>query len=308
MTLPQTSCRKWSSRRSRIVAIVCIWIVSMVTCCCTAFAPLRQKRRPACQGSLVTRLRSTTAAQNGILGSVKNDLISQRQQKNLRVQREVVPMTMREALTTFWLGEYNGPRAVVVGILGMLAWRIVLNFQSIAALGVSDALAISAAVVYWWIQEHWMHKYLLHSNQKWHGQQVHEVHHLKPYHHVSIDPAYLMLGWLITVHFLLKVALPLSLALAASIGYAAAGLFYEWSHFIVHTKVRFPRGSYWQRMKDHHIRHHLVDSDFWLAFSITQVDDLFGTNPNVQDVQRQNKRSVAQSSPELSQVAAKELR
>lgn len=52
----------------------------------------------------------------------------------------------------------------------------------------------------------------------------------------------------------------------------------------MHTRVRFPRGSFWQKMKDHHIRHHRVDSRYWLAFSVRQVDDLFGTNPNVREV------------------------
>ena len=39
-------------------------------------------------------------------------------------------------------------------------------------------------------------------------------------------------------------------------------------------------------MKDHHIRHHLVDADNWLGFSLPQVDDLFGTNPDVKEFRR----------------------
>lgn len=255
----------------------------------------------------VAQLRRTTATTpNEAFVATSNDDDNdkaglQKQQMLSFVQREVVPKTMGQAATTFFLGDYNGPRAVVVALVGLSVWRIQLLLQystytatigTTVAVGLAnDVLAVSAAVVFWWLQEHWMHKYLLHSHQDWHGKHIHEDHHLKPYHHLSIDPAPLMLSWLTAVHLILRMTLPLPLAVTATIGYAAAGLFYEWSHFIVHTKVRFPRGSYWQRMKDHHIRHHLVDSDFWLAFSVTHVDDLFGTNPDVEDVKRRQKLS-----------------
>ena len=198
---------------------------------------------------------------------------------------EIVPTTMRQAIATFFLGEYNGPRSVVLILAGLTAaW--VQSSTSLAA----ECAVLSAAVVYWWIQEHWMHKYLLHSPLDWYGKRVHQIHHDRNYFHVSIDPAPLMLGWLTTVHCVLVWLLPSwPLALSATVGYCVAGLFYEWSHYIVHTKVRFPKGSFWQRMKDHHIRHHRVDSRFWLAFSVVQVDNLFGTNPDVKDL-RQTKR------------------
>ena len=40
-------------------------------------------------------------------------------------------------------------------------------------------------------------------------------------------------------------------------------------------------------MKDHHIRHHLVNADNWLGFSLPQVDDLFGTNPDIKEFRKQ---------------------
>ena len=45
-----------------------------------------------------------------------------------------------------------------------------------------------------------------------------------------------------------------------------------------------------KQMRDNHIRHHNVDHRYWLAFSIPAVDDFFGTNPDVQEVRRQNKQ------------------
>ena len=34
------------------------------------------------------------------------------------------------------------------------------------------------------------------------------------------------------------------------------------------------------------MQHHLIDSRYWYSFSVTEMDDLFGTNPNVRDVKR----------------------
>lgn len=42
-------------------------------------------------------------------------------------------------------------------------------------------------------------------------------------------------------------------------------------------------------MRDNHIRHHLIDDRYWYAFSVVEMDDLFGTNPNVKMVKRELK-------------------
>jgi Fatty acid hydroxylase superfamily len=305
MALAQ-SCAMVCPSRVGVLAKTLCWVAVAVSPC-IAFAPVSQRTclastRGVQQACITTSLllratiTTTTALNDDLVNTVDTVVPSQQQQvshPSTSNKREAVPTTMREAVTTFLIGDsYNGPRAVVVVLAGLFVWRVWLSISwhaTTAAVGLSDAIVVSAAVVFWWLQEHWMHKYLLHSSQDWYGKQVHEQHHIKPYHHVSIDPAPLMLGWMMAVHIVLRATLPLPLAISATIGYAAAGLFYEWSHFIVHTKVRFPGGSFWQRMKDHHIRHHLVDSDYWLAFSVTQVDDIFGTNPNVKDVQLRKK-------------------
>lgn len=159
---------------------------------------------------------------------------------------ELVPSTMGEAFETFFVGSYNGPRAVVVALLTLVGWRLQLN-----PLEWSDAGIFSALVVVWWFQEHVLHKYALHSSFDWYGTSIHKEHHARPYAHVSIDPAPLMLGWLGCAALLLKLVLPLHLAISATLGYALAGLFYEWAHYIAHTKVNFPRNSYWYQMKHH---------------------------------------------------------
>jgi hypothetical protein len=56
------------------------------------------------------------------------------------------------------------------------------------------------------------------------------------------------------------------------------GLFYEWAHFSVHTRVR-PRTALGKAIKAHHTKHHLVDERFWFAFSWPMIDASLGTVP-----------------------------
>jgi hypothetical protein len=197
------------------------------------------------------------------------------------VHSEDVPKTMTDALRVFFLGGYVGPPVVAV-ILGYVAvWR-----YELMPIGLVDVVVTATAIVFWWLQEIIVHKHLLHSERDWIGKQIHQEHHDKDYFHVSIDDAPLVLGWLATVHVALRLLLPLPLALSATLGYAGAGLFYEWAHYIVHTKVRFRTNSYWQRVKNHHVRHHMKDNNYWFGFSVPAIDTLFGTNPNVKEIMR----------------------
>lgn len=138
-----------------------------------------------------------------------------------------VPTTMGQALTTFFLSRtYHGPRTVVLVLLELLAawWHVSTN-------AVLEGAVASTAVLFWSIQEHWMHQHLLHSRADWMGKQMHEKHHDKNYFYVSIDPTPLLLGWFGTAFALLAWILPSwPLTVAATFGYGAAGLFYEWSH------------------------------------------------------------------------------
>lgn len=196
--------------------------------------------------------------------------------------QEHVPTNFAEAFQVFLLGSYNGPRIVVMLLLGLATWRLQLS----PSLSAMDAVVLVTTILFWCVQEHVLHGRVLHSQVDWYGKQIHEQHHAKPYHHVSIDPAWLMLTWMGVVHVMFLRTMPLPLALSATIGYAASGLWYEFLHFIVHTRVRFSKGSYLQTMKDHHARHHLIDHNYWLGFSLPVVDDLFGTNPTVAQVRR----------------------
>jgi hypothetical protein len=197
-----------------------------------------------------------------------------------------VPSRMTEAIHLFFFGDEKGPICVV----GMLAAMSIGRVQ-LGGLSEVDAIAFLVPVVFWWIQEHVLHEKLLHSDMDWMGKEIHCEHHQKPYFHISIDPAPLMVGWLTAAHLFLRFLVPTPLALSATLGYATAGLVYEWAHFIVHTRVK-PPNSFWKRVRDNHIKHHLVDDRYWLSFTVPAVDDLFGTNPSVDDVKREQALAI----------------
>ena len=206
----------------------------------------------------------------------------------------VVPTTMSDAIQQFFLGGDKGPSIVVGIVVAMTYWRFfgptMTNFDPTW----KDGVAVTSAVVFWWFQEHFLHQKVLHSNADWIGKQIHKEHHDKPYYHVSIDSAPLLLTWMTVAHMVLfRWWLPLPLALSATIGYALAGLTYEWSHYIVHTRVKLTN-KFWIRVRDNHIRHHRLSHEHWFSFTMPWLDDLFGTNPPIQQVQKTRRRKLQQ--------------
>jgi len=192
-------------------------------------------------------------------------------------EEEEVPSTMTEAINRFFFGPDRGPMMIAMIISTMASWRM-----RIGPLTTMDMVAFGGTVVFWWFQEHFLHDKLLHSDQNWMGKEIHKTHHDRPYYHISIDPAPLMLGWLTVACLCLFVLLPDPLSISASIGYASAGIFYEWTHYIVHTRVK-PPNAFWKRVKDHHRRHHCVNQNYWFGFSVPAIDTFFGTNPSVSE-------------------------
>ena len=68
-------------------------------------------------------------------------------------------------------------------------------------------------------------------------------------------------------------------SLTGTTAYFACGLMYEWTHFIVHTHY-VPRSRLGRHVRQHHMMHHLRNEGYWLAFTVPEVDRLFGTAPN----------------------------
>lgn len=211
---------------------------------------------------------------------------------------EKVPTDIPSALQRFFFGKDHGPKIIVlaVGILlqirlgSSLVFTSLSSLEALGPLTIIDLIAALSAIVFWWFQEHFMHRHMLHSKLQWIGKAIHELHHNKPYFSISIDPPSLIVGWFAVV-FLILIALSpnFSIAISAMIGYSIAGLFYEWTHYVVHTRV-VPKNPFFRRLRDHHMRHHLFDDSYWFAFTLPQIDNLFQTNPNVKEMVRMKKQ------------------
>ena len=223
-----------------------------------------------------TSLSATTTTMPAVVVANQDKGIN----KNNGSAIDIIPTTMSDAVKTFFLSSDYGPLMVVGSILSFTVARLTTT----PPITVVDINLFIGSIIFWSFQEHILHQRLLHSKFNWPGKEIHNEHHSKPYYHISIDPAGLLLGWMLAVHCILRAVLPLPLALSATIGYSLAGLFYEWAHYLVHTRVKFPKGSFWKLVKDNHVRHHLVNHNYWFSFSLPWIDDLFGTNPSPRSV------------------------
>ncbi|CAB9498008.1 Fatty acid hydroxylase [Seminavis robusta] len=237
---------------------------------------------------MATRIDEISLSTAGGSIAQKMDPASTMMEETAPEELELVPTTYAQAFQIFFFSSHGtGPLLVSISLVIMLATRMML----LGPLSWMDAAVFMGSIVFWSIQEHFLHAQVLHSKVDWYGKQIHQAHHDKPYFNITIDPAPMMLIWMATAGALLRCLFPLPIAISATLGYAMAGLFYEWAHFIVHTKVR-PGSAFMKQVRDNHMRHHQIDTKYWFAFSLPLVDDLFGTNPDVRQVVKQ-KRAAA---------------
>jgi len=140
-----------------------------------------------------------------------------------------------------------------------------------------------------------LHKYVLHIKPfelfGWRidpeGARRHRAHHREPWRpelivlppqvHLTVGPALLALAW--------WAAPNPAWALSALVGYGLAALNYEWTHFMVHTRIR-PRNRYYQRLFRMHRMHHFHNENYWYGFTVTSVDRLLGTGPEPEATSR----------------------
>ena len=74
------------------------------------------------------------------------------------------------------------------------------------------------------------------------------------------------------------IALPTPLALSAATIYFALSLFYEWIHFLTHTRYA-PRGWWYKRLWTNHRLHHFKNEKHWFGVTMLLGDKLLGTAP-----------------------------
>lgn len=157
-----------------------------------------------------------------------------------------------------------------------------------------DLLWILVGLAAWpWIE--WtLHRYVLHMKPlQWRGRswdlawgRKHRAHHQAP-----TDPKLILLPPVLHVAagsllLLLALASPQpAIGLSIVCGVALAALNYEWTHFLVHTRVR-PKLPYYQTLFRAHRLHHFRNENYWFGFTLTSVDRWLGTGPEAESVHR----------------------
>jgi hypothetical protein len=198
------------------------------------------------------------------------------------------PETWGQALRAFC--GYASPRLIAVLLLTALLLRATQGPPVW-----SDLLAILSGLAIWPLLEWTLHRYLLHMRPwQWRGHTVdfafareHRAHHAQPwrpeliflpvYLHALFTPLLLGVAW-----FAAPERAP---ALAMLAGFAAAALNYEWTHFVVHSRIH-PRGRYYRRLFRNHRLHHFRNERYWYSFTVTGIDRLLGTGPDPDSVPR----------------------
>ncbi|HEY5949407.1 MAG TPA: sterol desaturase family protein [Kofleriaceae bacterium] len=196
--------------------------------------------------------------------------------------------THRQALRVFF--SKRTPRTIAKIAAGSWAARLLLGPPTLR-----DVAAAVSAIAIWPLQEWVLHKHLLHIEPRTIAgiridpafARAHRNHHADPR---DIDMTLLPIK---TVHqsgplaaglWLLAFG-PTRAAVTGMATYSTMTLFYEWTHFIVHTNVK-PKTAYGERVRRNHRLHHFRHEGYWFAFTLPLIDRLFGTDPDPKTITR----------------------
>lgn len=145
-------------------------------------------------------------------------------------------------------------------------------------------IGILAGVVFFFLIEYFIHRYILHGLMRRmlpKAYEGHVQHHLTPtqikylltpnVYNLSGYVAIWIVTWLVTGH---------AAATAAFVcGVCLAQLNYEWTHFVSHRPI-VPRSRVGRWMKKFHLLHHYMNENYWFGVTHPTMDVLFHTSPD----------------------------
>ena len=153
----------------------------------------------------------------------------------------------------------------------------------------TDAVLPLVLVALFPLVEWVVHVYVLHRRPRRLGPveldsllaRKHRAHHADPRHLPLVFIPWQVLAWLLPLYTLLAlVVVPRTgLGLTLLVSVAAAGLVYEWTHYLVHSDYR-PRSRAYRAVWRNHRLHHYKNEHYW--FTVTTAgtaDRLLGTCP-----------------------------
>lgn len=185
---------------------------------------------------------------------------------------------------------FASPRIIALFILSALALRLSLGNWHWA-----DGALMFLGLALWPFLEWFLHKYLLHIKPfRVLGFKVdpgfsraHRAHHRQPWRPelIVLPPLIPLLQAPALLAFAWWLAPDTALTLSALIGVGIASLNYEWTHFMVHTRIR-PKNRYYQGLFRSHRLHHFRNENYWYGFTLTSVDRMLGTGPSPGSTER----------------------
>jgi len=196
-------------------------------------------------------------------------------------------LSFRDAVTQF-VG-YRSPKLLLFISMSAFVFRLVEP----SPLGLLDACIAIGIVLYWPVQEWWMHRWLLHLPAVTIGSKTFEpafARDHKRHHRFPNDMEYTLLPVSQIVragifYFGLGLLLFQSVSAASTLLSIAAlmTLAYEWTHYLTHTTYK-PRSAYYRKIWKLHRWHHYKNEHFWFSFTVPYIDGWLGTGPNPKEV------------------------
>jgi hypothetical protein len=133
---------------------------------------------------------------------------------------------------------------------------------------------------------HWRPRRILGVHVDLHMAKAHREHHAAPHdpHWWFIPKFSGVVGFVVVAGGAWLLAPTPGLAITAVLGSLAAGLAYEWLHYLCHSSYR-PRGRWYRAIWKHHRLHHFKNEHYWMGVTMHLGDRLLGTMKEVGDVE-----------------------
>lgn len=189
------------------------------------------------------------------------------------------PDRLGAAFVGFW--RYGSPRILLTLTTLALAARLALGDYGWTDLG------IVLGLLAWWPFQEWLiHTFILHFKPvplfgrtfDLLNAKKHRAHHRDPWRiPILFVPLHTYL-YAVPLQLLLWFGLAPTrpLAVTGLLAFFALSLHYEWSHYIVHTRVK-PKTWYYQRLWRNHRLHHCKNERYWMGVSMLLGDHVLGT-------------------------------
>lgn len=192
-------------------------------------------------------------------------------------------VTLTETGAEFW--RHPSPWMITALLAGAVAARIWLGDWRVSDLWAPAVFIALFPVIEWLVHVfvlHWKPRLVAGVTVDTQLARKHREHHASPR-----DIPLVFIPWqtlagvivvVLTASLLLFPRPEQALAFVATVG--AAGIVYEWIHYLVHSDYK-PRSWAYRAVRRHHRLHHFKNENYWLTVtSAHSADRLFGTDPD----------------------------